>query len=160
MKTNALIASLASVLLLAGCGKEPEPVAEPESTGSALELPQRAAPRADRNRPAATPEVVQPEDDQPLSAAPRIKGESPVPGDGLNLVIFASDRQEYNESLRMIAEQTSDTQFQQLDAALRYLMINDPSIMNNEQRLFETINGKTAMEVLQMTADLVNNRPM
>lgn len=83
-----------------------------------------------------------------------------MPGDGLNLVIFASDRQEYNESLRMIAEQTSDTQFQQLDAAMRYLMINDPSIMNDEQRLFEAVNGKTGMEVLQMTADLVNNRAM
>lgn len=158
MHIKILFASLASVMLLAACSKEPEPSAQPESTASTKEFPKRAAPRADRNPTASSAEIAPAEDDQPLIAAPRLYGQSPVPGDGLNLMIFASNRQEYKESLRLIAEQTSDEQFQQLDAAIRYLMINDPSIMNDEQRLFEAINGKTGMEVLQMTADLLNNR--
>jgi hypothetical protein len=76
----------------------------------------------------------------------------------MEMIIYAADRREYRESLQLIAEQSSDEKFQQLDAALRYLMINDPSIMNDEQRLFEFINGKTGTEILQITADLLDNR--
>ena len=92
---------------------------------------------------------------KPLVSAPRLRGQAEAEGNGLDFIIFAGDREQYAESLQIIAESTTDEQYQQLDAAIRWLLINDPSIMNKEDRLFEQIDGKTGTEILQM---FVNRR--
>lgn len=156
MSIRITILSMTLLFLVIGCSSEPEPAA-PEPSRSIETAPRSAPSVSSRAAPAAST-ASQVEDNLELIAKPRLTGRSPVPGNGLETVIFATTREEYAESLSMIAEETSDEQYQQLDAALRWLMINDASIMNDEARLFERINGKTGTEILQMTADQVQNR--
>lgn len=156
MKRKSLAIIVAAALLTA-CSNDPESTAQSEQAPESGELSvNRTAP----DRSAPEPQTARSEDrDQPLISAPRVRGQAESEdGGGMEMIIYAADRREYQESLQLIAEQTTDRQFQQLDAALRYLMINDPSIMNNERRLFEFINGKTGAEIMQATAELLENR--
>ena len=105
MKMNLKIALILSAAVLAACGGDEQQPEQPATSNSAVESAPRTAPRstADQRGDAA---AVNQADQEELIAAPRLTGESPVAGDGLNLLVFASDRAEYQESLRLIAEQT------------------------------------------------------
>ncbi|GAB4172541.1 MAG: hypothetical protein Kow0020_07610 [Wenzhouxiangellaceae bacterium] len=153
MQKFILAVVLIALITLTGCGGGETPSAEPESPAASNLQAKKPAPRT--ATPAAAPRASE---TKPLLSAPRLKGEQSEPGNGLELVIWAGDRAQYEESLREIAAQTNDEQYQQLDAALRWMLINDRRVMNKEERLFELINGKTGMEVLQMVAEELNSR--
>ena len=156
MKTKSLAMILAAAMLTA-CSDDPESTAQTDEApdSGAVSVNRTAPARSAPEQPAASPD----DREQPLISAPRIRGQGESEdGGGMDMIIYAADREEYQESLQLIAEQTTDRQFQQLDAALRYLMINDPSIMNDEQRLFEFINGKTGTEIMQATSERLKNR--
>jgi len=157
MKRTHLVGILLVSLLLLGCSEDQDAdSAQAENESSEISV-NRSAPSRTARAPAAP--AAAPSVDEPLISAPRLKGQAETSdGSGMDMIIYASDRREYQESLQLIAEQSTDQQFQQLDAALRYLMINDPSIMNKEQLLFEFVNGKTGTEIMQATADLLKAR--
>lgn len=159
MNVSPLLAALSLVAVLAACSDddqaqfEQSPSTAPAAQEGVRSAPRRQAPVAER-----VPHVSELDADKPLLEAARLHGGQDGPGNGLELPIFASDRAEYRESLRLIAEDSSDEQYQQLDAALKWLLINDSSIMNDEQRLFETVHGKTGSEVLALVADQITRR--
>jgi len=157
VKDLLLVSTVLLSAVLAGCsGGDEAPAEEASAERSAVGVP-RQAPRSTRG--SDVPHVSELDADKPLLEAPRLRGGGESESsDGLDLVLFASDRTEYRDSLRLIAENSSDEQFQQLDAALKWLLINDTSIMNDEQRLFETINGMTGTEVLALVAQRLADR--
>jgi len=155
---NAAIALILSAIVLAACSNEQASQNEASESPDDL-MVNRSAPETSARVPAPRPAAPAEESERPLIEAPRIRGQAEASdGSGMDLIIYAADRREYQESLQLVAEQSTDSEFQQLDAALRYLMINDPSIMNDEKRLFEFINGKTGEEILQATANLLDDR--
>jgi len=161
MMKNVLIfpATALAIGILAGCsGGDSDSADGSETASDQSSVQSNPIPRGSSTTRERLPDVTELDDDKPVIAAPRLRGGSETDAGGLDLVIFASGRKEYRDSLRLIAEGSTDKQFQQLDAALRWLLINDPSIMNNEQRLFEAINGKTGNQVLDMVAERVNAR--
>jgi hypothetical protein len=150
---------LAGLLVACSSADDNEPPATESSTVPAPEI--RAARQESRTAAQTRtnpPTLAELDDEKPLLEAARLHGASEAPGTGLDLLIFASDRREYRESLALIAENSSDEQYQQLDAALRWLLINDPSIMNDEQRLFTAINGKSGSEILEMVVEKLGQR--
>ena len=160
MMKNVLIfpATVLAIGILAGCSGGESDSADGTESASDRSVQSNPIPRGSSASRERLPDVTELDDDKPIIEAPRLRGSSETDAGGLDLVIFASGRQEYRDSLRLIAEGSTDTQFQQLDAALRWLLINDPSIMNNEQRLFDTVNGKTGNQVLELVAERVNGR--
>ncbi|MDT8450206.1 MAG: hypothetical protein RQ847_08515 [Wenzhouxiangellaceae bacterium] len=147
----ALTASAA--LLLTGCGSE-----EPEQSESVPEtsprMIERDAPR--RDEPDATPETEPAKDD--FRVVPDVEGALEEEGMGLDVIIDASSKQAYAESLRWIAEDASKDQVQQLEGAIRYIHMYDPSVFGNEERMLKVIDGKTGQEVIEYATRLRNER--
>ncbi len=152
-----LMASILLVLLIACSDDEPADRGNQQQASSdQLSIPRNATRQSSANT--GIPNIADLEEDKPLLMAQRLHGQAVEPGNGLELPIFATDRSDYQQSLRLIAKDSTDEQYQKLDAALKWLLINDLSILNDEQRLFEKIHGMTGNEVLAMVAEQIAGR--
>lgn len=147
------------VLLFAGCNRAETPndeVSNEPNQGHENELQSRVAPTRKLSGQATEDNLWI--EDAPLLSMPLNSGQLVEDGSGLDLVIFASTRRQYLQSLAEIAANTSDKQMKQFETAIRYLLINSPLVMNKEDRLYETIDGKTAGEVIEMAVELSKDR--
>ena len=151
--SNSLPSALAlaiSVVLLAGCSDD-QP-AETESAGESPQMIQREAP----HRAAAAKE--QPVEENDFLVVPDLEGQLEQDGFGLETIIDASNKDAYAESLRWIAQDVSASQYQSLERSLRYIKAFDSSVMGNEERFLEAVDGKTGQELIERASELVSRR--
>ncbi|MDT8437966.1 MAG: hypothetical protein RQ729_03015 [Wenzhouxiangellaceae bacterium] len=137
-------------LTLTACGKD-EPAA-PETASSGPSMVERAAPRQ-QNQPAA--QVSQDED---FRVMPRVEGQLDGDGMGLDVIIDASSKRAYAESLRWIAEDASKEQMASLERSIRFIHMYHPSVLGQEARMLDVINGKTGNEVIAMATEVSQKR--
>jgi len=147
------IAMLSLTLGLAGCGKE-EPQTEVTEDQDRPRMVERQAPRREaRAEPAAQ---TQPDED--FRVIPKLEAGSEEEGMGLDLIIDASSKQAYAESLRWMAQDASREQIASLERSVRYIHMYDPSVLGREERMLEIINGKTGNEVIAHAATIAQRR--
>ena len=143
---------IAPLLTIAGCGDE-KPVTDddvdPEPAQS-FEL----APRA---RPTMPPPVEKQADKASGILDERKTGELAHDGTGLIMVISAIDKDDFNQSLSLIAQETNSEQYQALESSLRYLKHNNGWVQGKDDRLMQLVDGKTGEEVIEMAVNLAGN---
>lgn len=149
---SAIIA-VAVAVSLGGCGKD-EPSAESTAEPDRPAMVERQAPRREaRAEPAAQ---TQPDED--FRVIPRLEPGSEEEGMGLDLIIDASSKQTYAESLRWIAQDASREQIASLERSVRYIHMYDPSVLGREDRMLQFINGKTGNEVIAHAETIAQRR--
>lgn len=148
----ALLAATAA-LIVAGCGSE-----EPEQSDAAQEpaprMIEREAPRRSEPEPAPSSEPAE----EDFRVVPDVDGALEEDGMGLDVIIDASSKQAYADSLRWISEDASKDQVQKLESAIRYIHMYDPAVFGNEERMLNVIDGKTGQEVIEYATRLRNER--
>ena len=151
-QTTALLV-LFSAALTTGCGEEPEQQAEqPENDAAMIE---REAPQ----RPSGTEEQAQSDQDATdFRVVPRLEGKLEEAGMGLETIIDASNKQAFADSMSWIAEDVSQQQYKRLERSLRYIQAYDSSVLGNEQRFLELIDGKTGQELIDRAGRLLQDR--
>ena len=85
------------------------------------------------------------------SVLDRKKGDLETEGNGLEMIISAFDQQDFDASMQMIAENSSQKHYRQLDSAMRYLL--DARAAGRKQQLHELVNGKTGEEVIRLALE-------
>lgn len=151
-QSTALVA-LFSAALLTGCGEEPAP--EAEQPGSEPRMIEREAPQ----RSSDTREQAESEQDATdFRVVPRLEGKLEEDGMGLETIIDASSKKAFADSMNWIAEDVSEKQYQRLERSLRYIEAYDSSVLGNEERFFELIDGKTGQELIDRAGRLLEQR--
>ena len=89
---------------------------------------------------------------------PNLEGRLEKDGLGLETIIDASSKKAYADSLAWIAEDVSAEQYKQLERSLRYIRVYDSSVLGNEQRFLELIDGKTGQELIDRASRLIAER--
>jgi len=149
---HALVMS-AFALILAGCGgdEEAESVAEESSAPSMI---QRSAPKPAERQPTA----IISESEEDFRVMPRLEGAAEEEGLGLETIIDASSKQAYADSLRWIAQDTTKQQFAELERSIRFIHMYDPSILGQESRMLQTIDGMTGAEIIARAQEINRRR--
>lgn len=149
---TAVMLALSAVLTVSGCGKDDQP-AETTSQSERPSMVQRQAPQREaRQEPADT------SPDQDFRVIPKLEPGVDEDGMGLELIIDASSKDAYAQSLRWIAEDASKEQLARLERSVRYIHMYDSSVLGSEQRMLQLINGKTGNEVIGHAANIAQNR--
>lgn len=145
----------AAALLVAGCGndEQAEQAEQAAETGESPRMIQREAPRS-----APGPEPEEDRKSADFRVVPDLEGKLEQDGMGLETIIDASSKQAYAESLRWIAEDVSQQQYESLERSLRMIQAYDSSVLGNEKRFLESIDGKTGQEVIDRATQLIQNR--
>lgn len=141
---------LSVLLLAAACGQDEEPAVEEEtevaqeqqSTDDGREIRRSS----EREEPAELPRRDQVD---PEKKIPRMQGEAEEEGYGLTMVVDGSSPQAFQESLELIAMDTTPEQYRQLDSALRYLGTYDPAAWSGMPALYESLDGMTGEEIIE-----------
>lgn len=148
---SGALALAVSFTILTGCGDDETGQRETEVPDSP-QMTQREAPR----RSAVV--VEKPDESNDFLVVPDLEGQLAEDGLGLQTIIDASSKDAYAESLRWISQDVSADQYQALERSLRYIKAFDSSVMGNEKRFLETVDGKTGQEVIDWAAELVSRR--
>ncbi len=161
-----LILPLATALILAGCGSDNDEV---ETTASETAQDAAAAPARDtapemesrrdvrRSRDQEiTPQLAEPE--EPARSVPRMQGSAETDGYGLTMIVDGSSTAAFEQSLELIAEDTTAEQYRQLDAAIRYLRAYSSSAWGDLENLYATLDGKTGEEIIEEATQLRERR--
>lgn len=148
MKKTICILSVA--FLVIGCGADEQPPAE-ETTEAAQEQPAdserdvvRRGEREQEPEPLERRDTVNPE-----KKIPRIEGEAEEEGYGLTMVLDGTSPEAFQESLELIAMDTSREQYRQLDSALRFLGTYDTAAWSGLPNLYKTLDGMTGEEIIE-----------
>ncbi len=150
----SLLAIIAVVvgLTVSGCSKD-EQAAEPASESERPAMVERQAPlRETRQEPSNT----DPEPD--FRVIPKLNPGIDEDGMGLDLIIDASNKDAYAQSLRWIAEDASREQLARLERSVRYIHMYDSAVLGREERMLQLIDGKTGNEVIEHAARIAQNR--
>lgn len=138
--------------LLVGCGgSEPSDESAQNDSGSAPEMVRRTPPSA------ADPSSSQ-SDQEDFRVVPDVDGRLEQDGMGLSTIIDASSKKAYADSLRWIAEDVSARQYQNLERAIRFISAYNSTVLGDEQRLLEYLDGKTGNEVINEAGRLMAQR--
>lgn len=148
MKKTICILSVA--FLVIGCGADEQPPAE-ETTEAAQGQPAdserdvvRRGEREQEPEPLERRDTVNPE-----RKIPRIEGEAEEEGYGLTMVLDGTSPEAFQESLELIAMDTSREQYRQLDSALRFLGTYDTAAWSGLPNLYKTLDGMTGEEIIE-----------
>ena len=157
-----LILPLATALILAGCGSDNDEV---ETTASDPARDTAAAPARDTapemgsrrdvrrsGQQEPTPQLAEP--DEPARSVPRMQGAAETDGYGLTMIIDGSSTSAFEQSLELIAEDTTSEQYRQLDAAIRYLRAYSPEAWGGLENLYASLDGKTGEEIIEQATQL------
>ncbi|NEZ04089.1 hypothetical protein G4Y73_07975 [Wenzhouxiangella sp. XN201] len=152
--------SILSVLVLAvACGQSEEPAVEAETEAAqeqSTDSDREIRRSAEREEPAELPRRDQVD---PEKKIPRMEGEAEEEGYGLTMVVDGSSPQAFQESLELIAMDTTSSQYQQLDAALRYLGTYDSSAWGGGMSaLYKSLDGMTGEEIIQRAQEMRQER--
>ena len=156
-KSKGIIAAalFLATAAITGCNRDAN-VEEPEATASAPEITQRQAPSRAVSAPARTqPQAARNED---FRIMPQLDGALEEDGMGLDVIIDASSRQAYADSLEWISQDASKEQLDKLENAIRYLHMYDSSVLGSESNLLVVLDGKTGHEVVERAQELMNKR--
>lgn len=144
------ICILSVAFLAIGCGSD-EPAPADEPTQAAQEQPAgtdrevvRRSERPEEPEPLPRRDEVDPE-----KKIPRVEGEAQEEGYGLTMVVDGSSPEAFQESLELIAMDTTQEQYRQLDSALRFLATYDTAAWQGLPNLYETLDGMTGEEIIE-----------
>lgn len=158
MKKTICILSVA--FLAIGCGTDEQPPPE-ETTQAAQEESaddqREIVRREEREQEEETESLQRPEED-PEKKIPRIDGSADEEGYGLTMVVDGSSPEAFQESLELIAMDTSKEQYRKLDAALRFLGTYDTAAWSGLPNLYKTLDGMTGEEIIERAADMREER--
>ena len=145
---------LFSTLFINGCGEDQ--VEQAAETENSPQMIQREAPnRSPRSERA---ETVAEDSATDFRVVPNLEGRLEKDGLGLETIIDASSKKAYADSLAWIAEDVSAEQYKQLERSLRYIQVYDSSVLGNEQRFLQLIDGKTGQELIDRANKLIQQR--
>lgn len=153
-----IIAGISIAALTAGCVQKPANNEAEEATASvqAEEASQTRVVRerqAERSQPAPTAtETQRPSLTDPARQLPRLQGELDSDGYGLNMIIDGSSPDAFLQSLEIIASDSSRQQFQTFQSSLQYLQAYSMD-GGNLATFYQTLDGRTAEEVIEMAAN-------
>jgi len=157
VKKSICILSLAFVAV--GCGGQEEP-ANDEATETVQEQPaetQRDVVRREERQ--SEPQPLPRRDDQnPEKRIPRMQGEADEEGYGLTMVVDGSSPEAFKQSLELIAMDTSDEQYRQLDSALRFLGTYDTAAWQGLPNLYSALDGLTGEEIIERARKMRDER--
>lgn len=152
---NKTICILSLAFLVAACGND-EPAPSDSSDQAAQEQPAeserevvRRGEREAEPQPLPRRDTVDPE-----KRIPRIQGEAQEEGYGLTMVVDGSSPEAFQESLELIAMDTSDAQYQELDSALRFLATYDTAAWSGLPNLYKTLDGMTGEEIIERAREM------
>ncbi len=148
-----LVVAVASSFLIA-CRSEPEPAPEPATEAESLtqaqpsreirrRQPETAAPVRDTS---SLPPLL-----DPSRELPNLRGELAEDGWGLDHLIDGSSPTAFAESLELIASDTSESQYQQFNSALRFLHTYSLGSRDLES-FYSSLDNLTAQEVIERAA--------
>lgn len=149
---------LSALVLVVACGQSEEPAVEAESEAAqqSTDSDREIRRSAEREEPAELPRRDQTD---PEKKIPRIEGEAEEEGYGLTMVVDGSSPQAFQESLELIAMDTTSSQYQQLDSALRYLGTYDSSAWGGGMpALYKSLDGMTGEEIIQRAQEMRQQR--
>lgn len=157
---NRTICILGLALVLTACGEEetPPPEESPQTAQEESSSNEREIRRSDdqgREEPEALPRRDQ---EDPSKKIPRLEGEAEEGGYGLTMVIDGSSPEAFQESLELMAMDTSEEQYQQLDSALRYLGTYDTAAWSGLPDLYENLDGMTGEEIIERAREMRRKR--
>lgn len=155
LKSNKVIAAgiVLAVSAIVGCSNDAG-TENPEETTSAPKMTQREAP----SRTAPTEQVSQTEKNEDFRVMPRLDGALEEDGMGLDVIIDASNKQAYADSLEWISQDASKEQFSRLENSIRYLHMYDSSVLGREAALLDVVDGKTGYEIIERAEQLMKER--
>jgi hypothetical protein len=157
VKKSICILSLA--FLAVGCGGQEEP-ANDEPNEAVQEQPaetQRDVVRREERE--SEPQQLPRRDDQnPEKRIPRMQGEASEEGYGLTMVVNGSSPEAFQESLELIAMDTTEAQYREFDAALRFLGTYDTAAWQGLPNLYATLDGMTAEEIIERARKMRDER--
>src|SRR6056297_3168570 len=137
----------------AGCSEDAS-VENAEEVASAPRMVERQAPV--RTAPTRTASQAAGQDD--FRVVPQLDGSLEEDGMGLDVIIDASSKQAYADSLEWISQDASKEQFSRLENAIRYMHMYDPAVLGREAELLATLDGKTGHEVIARAQELMKER--
>ena len=143
-----IILPIAASLILVGCGSGNDdvdsPVAEtgPETTAE-------TETRREVRRRSETDEAPAARDGDGVHRLPRLSGSAEEDGYGLTMIVDGSSPAAFDQSLELIAADTSESQYQQLDAAIRYLRMNSPHGWGGAEALYAALDGMSGEEIIE-----------
>lgn len=142
-----LIFPIAASLLLFGCGQdEPEAPSEPESAEQATD--QRESRREVRSAEETSSES-EPAPERNDKKVPVLEGQAESEGHGLTMIMDGSSPDAFEESLSLVAQDTSTEQYRKIDSALRYLKMYSSEGWGGKANLYGSLDGMTAEEIIE-----------
>jgi hypothetical protein len=160
MKKLLLIA--AAVALLVGCktgpNDDPQDQAAEQAAEQAAPAPMREVRRRANWDPSAN-EATRPAESSadPASELPEFTGQLENDGYGIDMILDGSSPEAFRNSLELVAMESSEEQYQQIQSAIRYL--NHASMAFRDlEVLYSELDGKTAQEVIEMAQELQRQR--
>lgn len=153
------ICILSVAFLAVGCGSD-EPAPAEEANQPAQEQPAEESREVVRRSDASEETKPLPRRDRsdPEKRIPRIEGEANEEGYGLTMVVDGSSPEAFQESLELIAMDTSKEQYRELDAALRFLGTYDTAAWSGLPNLYKTLDGMTAEEIIERSDEMREKR--
>lgn len=144
---------VAAVAML-GCSEDSATGSAEESAASSPQVTQRETPS--RRTPAEP--VSTPAENEDFRVMPSLSGSLDEDGMGLDIMIDASTKQAYADSLEWISQDASKEQFSRLENAIRYMHMYDSSVLGRESALLATLDGMTGHEVIARAEELMKER--
>ncbi len=153
MNMKYIIFAIAATVMLTGCPSEEE-VETPEETATeaAPTLSEQRAMRQRRN-----PEPPDRSDEprsltDPSREIPRLTGELEQDGYGPTMIIDGSSPDSFRQSVELIAADSSEQQYRDFNAALRFLRTYSLGARDLDT-FYQTLDGMTPEEVIEMASE-------
>lgn len=153
MKKTICILSVA--FLAIGCGSE-EPAPAEDTQQAAQEQPAdndrqvvRRSERQQESQPLPRRDTQDPE-----KKVPKIEGQAQEEGYGLTMIVDGSSPEAFAESLELIAMDTTEEQYRDLDSALRFLATYDTAAWSGLPNLYKTLDGMTGEEIIERAKEM------
>ncbi|MDZ7791007.1 MAG: hypothetical protein U5L08_11055 [Xanthomonadales bacterium] len=157
MKKTICILSVA--FLVIGCGSDEQAPAEETAQPAQEEAAQDERTVRRSEEPAQESQPLPRRDrEDPEKRIPRIEGEATEEGYGLTMVVDGSSPEAFQESLELIAMDTSQEQYRKLDAALRFLGTYDTAAWSGLPNLYKTLDGMTGEEIIERAENMRDER--
>lgn len=161
MKKLILIIALSVLMVACGNQEESDQSSEPQASEQQSES-ERETRREVRNsgsdQTSGDNKILRPQGDDPSKKVPRLEGSSEVDGHGLTMIVDGSSPEAFQESLELIANDTSKSQYERLHSALLYLRVYAPEGWSGLPDLYRSLDGMTGEEIIELASERRANR--